>query len=168
MRKSPVALVCVVVAVLSASASADDRTSCLEQVDDNLAIQGCSEIISQNPKNATAYYKRGAAFARRGDTDRAIADYSKAIEIKPTYGAAYDSRGLAYVSKGDYTRAVADVTKAGELTPNIKQQAKGSPAAPGKPKVSSWKSSKNIDANVAKGGDGGGKFRPFGDTWTQP
>ncbi len=168
MRKSPVALVCVVVAVLSASASADDRTSCLEQMDDNLAIQGCSEIIGQNPKNATAYYKRGAAFARRGDTDRAIADYSKAIEIKPTYGAAYNSRGLAYVSKGDYTRAVADVTKAGELTPNSKQQAKGSPAAPGKPKVSSWKSSKDMDANVAKGGDGGGKFRPFGDTWTQP
>lgn len=157
MGKSPVVVMCAFAAVLSASALADDRLDCLEQPDDNLAIQGCTELIGRDPKNAIAHYKRGAAYARRGDPDRAIADYTKAIELNPTYGAAYNSRGLAYVSKGDYTRAVADVTKAGEFAAKGRLQARRARAGAGKPKASSASSPKG-GAKDSKAAEAGAKF----------
>jgi tetratricopeptide (TPR) repeat protein len=102
-------------AILSAAAHADDKSDCLNDKDRELQIKACSALIQRDPKDATAYYKRGVAYQFKGDVDRAIADYSKAIELRPGYARAYESRGSAYANKGVYTNAVAGVTRASEL-----------------------------------------------------
>jgi len=102
--------------LVSAAASADDKSDCLDSKDQDLRIESCSAMIQQNANDAVAYHNRGDAYGLKGDIDRAIADYSKAIEVNPSYAPAYNNRGRAYASKGDYIRAVGDVTKAGELT----------------------------------------------------
>ena len=61
---------------------------------------------------------RGAAYANKGQIDKAIVDYDKAIELKPKLTLAYDNRGLAFFQKGQYDRAIADYRKALEIDPS--------------------------------------------------
>jgi len=123
--------------LVSAAASADDKSDCLDSKDHDLRIKGCSAIIQHNPEDVVAYHNRGDAYGLKGDVDHAIADYTKAIEINPNYAPAYNGRGRAYVSKGDYVRAVDDVTKAAELTrkPKPRLPVAGKSSAAGKASV---------------------------------
>ncbi len=109
--------VSIILAGWPAVTRADDKSDCGSSQDESLRIKACSALVQRDPKDAGAYFKRGAAYQAKGDMDNAIADFSKAIELKPNDGRAYESRGRAYASKGDYMHAVEDVTKAGELTP---------------------------------------------------
>ena len=129
-------LVSAILFTLSAPLLAQDRSSCLETKDYVKAIRACSDIIRNNPKDASGYRSRGDVLAKNGDLGQAIADYSKAIEINPRFAAAYDSRAQAYVAKGDYERAVADVAKAGEVASQKAPLVKSKPVAKPKSKVS--------------------------------
>jgi tetratricopeptide (TPR) repeat protein len=62
--------------------------------DFNKAIATYSEAIRLNPTYADAFYNRGLAYEKKGDTDRHIADSSEAIRLNPTYANAFNSRGL--------------------------------------------------------------------------
>jgi lipoprotein NlpI len=42
-------------------------------------------VISDEPRNADAYYNRGVAYAMEGKYDLSRADFRKALEIKPGY-----------------------------------------------------------------------------------
>lgn len=67
---------------------------------------------------AFIYRKRGFAYKRVKEYDRAIADYNHAIELSPHYARAYASRGSAYRSLRKYDLAIADYNRALELWPN--------------------------------------------------
>jgi tetratricopeptide (TPR) repeat protein len=78
------------------------------------------QVVAQQESErdaAVAYYRRGNAYGKKGDLDRAIADYDKAIELDPKYVMAYNNRGIAYGKKGDFDSAIADLNKAIELDP---------------------------------------------------
>jgi tetratricopeptide (TPR) repeat protein len=48
------------------------------------------------PKNAVAYYNRGLAYSKKGESNSALKDFETAIALKPTYADAYFARGNAY------------------------------------------------------------------------
>jgi Flp pilus assembly protein TadD len=132
MRRILAVAVSVILAGWPALTRADDKSDCGSSKDESLRIKACSALIQHDPKDAGAYFKRGAAYQAKGDMDNAIADFSKAIELKPNDGHAYENRGRAYASKGDYTHAVADVSRAGELTPKTASANKTTTSAAAK------------------------------------
>jgi tetratricopeptide (TPR) repeat protein len=102
----------------SGVAHADDAADCEKGTDRELVIRGCSGVITQDPLNAQAYFKRGDAYLMdKRDTDRAIEDFTKAIEIDPKHDKAYNSRGIAYGRTKDINREIEDYTKAIEINP---------------------------------------------------
>jgi tetratricopeptide (TPR) repeat protein len=101
----------------SAPALADASADCNQHRDQDLSMRACTALIGQDPRNAMAYYNRGAAHGAKKDYDAAIADFTKAIEINPQFAAAYRDRGLSYVNKKDGDRAIADYTKVIEINP---------------------------------------------------
>jgi len=125
----------------SSAALAETANDCFASKDDDRRIQGCTARIAHNPKDAVAYFNRGAAYGHKGDFDHAISDYDKAIALSPNYAPAYNSRGRAFASKGDYARAVSDVTKAGELKAKLGAWPAVVKAVPPKPKATSTSSS---------------------------
>ncbi|WP_061027182.1 caspase family protein [Bradyrhizobium sp. CCH5-F6] len=104
---------CLAILVLAGPAAAVDRV----KGDANPAIATASEAIRRDPRDATAYYNRGNAYAASGDTDRAIADYTATIRLDPANANAYYNRGNGYSIKGDTDRAIADYTEAVRLQP---------------------------------------------------
>lgn len=48
----------------------------------SVAIESCTTAIKLNPKYFNAYMRRGRAYFKRGELDRAIADYNNALKIK--------------------------------------------------------------------------------------
>jgi tetratricopeptide (TPR) repeat protein len=88
-----------------------------EKKSGEVAIEGCTEFIRQNPRSDGAYDNRGVEYTHKGEYDRAIADFDKALELNPSGVMAYDNRGAAYYSKGEYDRAIADFDKALGLDP---------------------------------------------------
>jgi tetratricopeptide (TPR) repeat protein len=68
--------------------------------------------------DASAYYRSGIEYYKKGDYDRAIADFSQAIRLDPNYAFAYYNRGVTYKTKGDADRAIEDYTQAIRINPN--------------------------------------------------
>ena len=60
------------------------------------------------PPPSPASQARGAAYAEKGEHDKAIADFDQAIEQDPKNGAAYHNRALSYMDTGKVDRALAD------------------------------------------------------------
>jgi tetratricopeptide (TPR) repeat protein len=67
--------------------------------------------------SALAYFNRGVANSRLGNTDKAIADYTSAIQLDPRYTRAYINRGSEYSNKRNYKLALRDETIAIQLDP---------------------------------------------------
>ncbi|WP_245258662.1 tetratricopeptide repeat protein [Methylopila sp. M107] len=63
------------------------------------------------------FLKRGSAYGKKGELDRAVADYDSAISINPKYAVAFTNRGNTYAQKGDLDRAVADYDRAISINP---------------------------------------------------
>lgn len=88
MNKLPVAVLLSVVSSCSAAQTAD----------------GYADIL-----------RRGAAYADKGDFDRAIAGHSEAIRLEADYTLAYKNRAITYEYIGEKAKAQADREKAAEL-----------------------------------------------------
>jgi tetratricopeptide (TPR) repeat protein len=86
--------------------------------DPDLAIADHTKAIEADPRNASAYESRGAAYESKGDHDRAIADYTKAIEIEPKNADYYNSRAWAYFEAGQAARALSDAERSLQLRPD--------------------------------------------------
>ena len=56
------------------------------------AIDDYDEAIRLDPQFASAYYNRGLAYQRLGQSERAIKDFNEAIRLNPQYAAAYNNR----------------------------------------------------------------------------
>jgi S1-C subfamily serine protease len=82
-----------------------------------VAIRACTQLINQNPRNATAYYNRGISYRETGKIDLALADYNRAIEINPRYFEAFNNRGNIYMARGDNRRALQEFDQAITINP---------------------------------------------------
>jgi tetratricopeptide (TPR) repeat protein len=78
------------------------------------AIDKFSQMISNNPNSAEAYYQRGSAYKNTGGTERAIEDFSKVIELCNDHAEAYHNRGLLYMEIADAKKAILDFRRASQ------------------------------------------------------
>ncbi len=78
-------------------------------------VQAQFTIEDLSPERAEAFFVRGIAKSKSGDTKEAIADLNSAIDLNPTYAEAYFSRGLVRSSIGDQMGAVLDCGSAIKL-----------------------------------------------------
>ena len=103
--------------LIGASTALADASADCEKLSGDAAIAACDKAISQNPRDAVSYNKRGFEYKNKGDLDRAMVDYNKAVELNPKYAVAYNNRGNVYFYKKEHDRAIADYTKAVEFNP---------------------------------------------------
>ena len=78
---------------------------------------GDSEVGTHKPNDTESYYKRGIAYYKKREYDKAIADFSEVIERDSNHAESYYNRGNAYCDNVDFDEAIADYTKAIELKP---------------------------------------------------
>jgi tetratricopeptide (TPR) repeat protein len=81
------------------------------------ALAEINQALTQDPKDAETYNRRGGIYTLQGHYAQAVADFAKALELKPRYAKAYYNRALAYYYQGKYDQAINDLTKAIELKP---------------------------------------------------
>jgi tetratricopeptide (TPR) repeat protein len=81
------------------------------------ALAEINQALTQDPKDAETYNRRGGIYTLQGHYAQAVADFDKAIELNPKYAKAYYNRALAYYYQGKYDQAINDLTKAIELKP---------------------------------------------------
>jgi tetratricopeptide (TPR) repeat protein len=67
---------------------------------------------------ALLYNKRGIAYEKIGEQQRAIEDYSEAICLKPNNANFYYNRALAYSILDQYQLSIEDFTKVIHLKPD--------------------------------------------------
>ncbi len=82
------------------------------------AIADFDQVIRLVPRDAEAYWKRGAAWQLKGEFDKAIADFNQAIRLDPREPNVYVARGQARVSKGELDKAIIDFNEAIRLDPD--------------------------------------------------
>ena len=80
-------------------------------------IAGFDRVIQLNPQDWKPYLRRGEAYYRKGNYDRALADFDRVIQLSPQQPNGYYNRGLVYGRTGDHELAIADFNKALELRP---------------------------------------------------
>ena len=76
----------------------NEGTSLLEGINPDYqgAADAFTHAIEKSPKHAVAVIRRGLAYYRLEEYDKAIADYNLAIKLKRYQAEAYFSRGDAY------------------------------------------------------------------------
>jgi tetratricopeptide (TPR) repeat protein len=99
-----------------APATADDDATCRRASGDD-SIMACSRLIARHPRDAAAYFSRGAAWENKGEDERALADYHQAIRLDPMLSAAYVGRGNLYEKRGEHDRAMASYDQALRINP---------------------------------------------------
>jgi tetratricopeptide (TPR) repeat protein len=70
------------------------------------------------PADAAAFARRGAASDARHDYDAAIADLTRACELAPTESSYFYERGMVHWHKGNGEQALADLDQAIRLRPD--------------------------------------------------
>jgi tetratricopeptide (TPR) repeat protein len=93
-----------------------DKVNCT-QGDNKCFVEGYSNRIEQDPKDADAYYHRCLALDALKQFEKAIDDCSKAVEFNPGFVKAYGYRGFVYSEVSRYKDAIADDSKVIELDP---------------------------------------------------
>jgi len=113
-------LVCaaLVVVPVFATAQTDEEVNwCTgSDVTPEKQIAGCTAMIRsreyQGEKLATIFNRRGIAYMRIRELDKAISDYDQAILHDISNTDLFYNRGLAYAKKGNFDHAIADHTHA--------------------------------------------------------
>lgn len=86
-----------------------------KQEDYQGSLEAWTEYIKLNPKDASAYYNRGRAYARLKNPTAAMQDFNQTIKLDPTYARAYNKRGELRAQAGEKKAALADFQKAADL-----------------------------------------------------
>jgi tetratricopeptide (TPR) repeat protein len=77
-----------------------------------------TEAIKWNPKNASAYTRRGIAYAKLKQYTESINDFTKVIEWHPNLPSSYYHRGLSFYHLEHYESSIQDFTETIRLNPN--------------------------------------------------
>jgi hypothetical protein len=105
-------LAAVLLLLTFASESLADGTDCYQVLDMERRIRGCTEMIAKEPTDAEHWVRRGQAYERIGDRDKALADYDRAVAIDAKSAAAHLGRGDVLSDKGKHADAIAAYTRA--------------------------------------------------------
>jgi tetratricopeptide (TPR) repeat protein len=84
----------------------------------NPLIEQLDEILRRNPNNANAYYKRGQAYAERGNYAPAAEDFGQAIRLNPKDAEALNNRCFIRAVLGQVMAALLDCDEAVRLSPD--------------------------------------------------
>ncbi len=82
------------------------------------AAPGSSPVADAQPLDASAFARRGAAFAARRDYEHALADLTRACELEPGEARYLHQRSLIYLQSGQRQAALKDVDHALQLRPD--------------------------------------------------
>jgi tetratricopeptide (TPR) repeat protein len=119
-KASGFSIICILY-MASFCAAQDSSIKDCWNLNPEIAIKGCSQLIqslSKNDQNRSTYLDlRGLAYAAKGRSRDAIADYSAAIGLEPEIVTYYVNRGLAYAAIADFRSAFDDLNHAIELKP---------------------------------------------------
>lgn len=121
-------LVCcvgLIVAAIAASISivlAQSGGDAEKSADSRRAVRS-AEPLSNDPGQmseelARAFFLRGIAYQKKGESDRALENYDQAIGLKPNFQQAFHLRGLVHSHKGNLARAIQDYDEAIRLKPD--------------------------------------------------
>lgn len=88
----------------------------LDKDDLSLALTHFNETLDRDPKDYE-YDKRGIAYRKKGEYDKAIDDFTEALRLNPKFLSAHAHRGNAHFDKKDYDKALADYGEAYRLDP---------------------------------------------------
>ena len=105
------------IAVLASPARADLIKDC-DGDDDEVAIKACTQLIQQNPRNATAYYNRGVSYQNLDREAEALESYNEAIKINPKNSDYFHNRASAHDRLGNLDRTIEDFNTALKLSPS--------------------------------------------------
>jgi tetratricopeptide (TPR) repeat protein len=87
-------------------------------VDLDEQIRFYSEAIRLKPDYTYAFYFRGSARTKRGDSEGALQDYTEAIRLDPSDATNFRGRGSALEEKGDLEGALQDYSEAIRIKPD--------------------------------------------------
>src|SRR5712691_7888220 len=101
---------------------ADHLQQCLAvgKLGADVLIRECTAAVQSGGHALPAIYlTRAAAYAGKGDYERALADYDEAIKLAPHTALAFALRGEVRAKRREYDSAIADYERAIELEPNL-------------------------------------------------
>jgi tetratricopeptide (TPR) repeat protein len=75
------------------------------------AIVSYNEAIQRDPKRASFFLRRAAAWSGKGDFARAEKDYIDAVSIQPNLPSAFAGRGIARFAQGNFGGAAEDFSR---------------------------------------------------------
>jgi tetratricopeptide (TPR) repeat protein len=93
------------------------RSRWLGRTDVRAALTECERAVAAEPKNATAYARRGDCHRVLGDPERAIADYRRAVGLDPELFDVHYIMGTVFGGLGKLEEARAAYTRAIRLAP---------------------------------------------------
>jgi tetratricopeptide (TPR) repeat protein len=82
-------------------------------------LKDCNKSILLNPRNISAYKKRGVIKADMGNIKEAVEDYNKVILISPNDISAYFTRATLKADLGDFEGAKKDFDTANNLNKRL-------------------------------------------------
>lgn len=82
-------------------------------------IQSLDLKISQNPRDAESYYKRGQAYAQKREYALATEDFAQAIRLNPSDPEAFNNRCFTRAVLGQLQAALSDCNEALRLRANF-------------------------------------------------
>lgn len=104
-------------------AFADALSDCDQQRDADLAIAGCTQLITTlaatADERAHAHANRGNAYGGKAQYEHAMRDLDRAIELNPHDAVAYATRGRVCLATGKHDDAIRDMDKAIEIDPRV-------------------------------------------------
>ncbi|MBW2997761.1 tetratricopeptide repeat protein [Candidatus Woesearchaeota archaeon] len=78
-------------------------------------VKHCTNAIKLNPEYSIAYEKRGIAWLRLNQFDKALNDFNVSLSIDPENHVSVFNRGVAWLGKNSPDKAVSDFEMAKEL-----------------------------------------------------
>lgn len=77
----------------------------------NEVIELLTDNVLKRQNDSELYARRGAAWYKKKDYDKAIKDYNMAIALNSDYESALYNRGLTWFAKKEYDKAIEDYNK---------------------------------------------------------
>ena len=73
------------------------------------AADAYSDVISKDPRNYQALYRRATVYLALGQTKKALPDLNQVLTIRTDFDKARTQRGDIYVKQGEYELAQEDL-----------------------------------------------------------